>query len=342
MSDQRDSNSDRRDPLGFDEILALLIAFSAIGGILWWSIGRRAETWMSQRWSTVMPRTGEVAPSSDVPSEAAATIQTAPTAEPAKPTAPNDSSVSEEIPRSGSADAGVLIPAVVAPAVIGRHPAAPAVPTEPLASPPPIAVPSASPQPEIGFPDVPTGYWALPFITELSRRGVITGFSDGSFQPDQPLTRTQYAALLEKVLLDANQNQIAFSDVPANFWGAQAVDEAVKAGFLKGYPNETFQPDQPISKMQVLLSLANGFRLPQSANPDPTLQVFQDREQIPDWAKPAVAAAAESGVVVNYPNRDQFNPNQPATRAEVAAMLYQALTATGQLQPIQSNYIVRP
>jgi hypothetical protein len=199
-----------------------------------------------------------------------------------------------------------------------------------------------SPQAAVSFPDVPADYWASPFITELSKRGIISGFDDGTFQPEQPLTRAQYAALIGRVLLNENQNPIDFTDIPTDFWGAPAVDEAVKAGFLKGYPDATFQPNQPISKLQVLLSLTNGFRLPQSANPDAALQEFQDREQIPEWAKPAVAAATESGVVVNYPNRDQLTPNQSTTRAEVAAMLYQALTATGQLQPIQSNYIVRP
>lgn len=338
MSEQPGSNSDRRDPLGFDEILALLIAFAAVGAILWWSIGRRAETWVGQRWLTT-PGTDEVAPPSDPSLGEAATPLTeedsitAPTADP-----------SEEPLAPEAAEPSVGAPTVVAPVIVGRTPAAevpPASPTETLTS-PSIVVPPVSPQAAVGFPDVPAGYWALPFITELSRRGVISGFEDGTFRPDQPLTRAQYAALLERVLQGANQNQIAFNDIPAGFWGAQAVDEAVKGGFLKGYPDATFQPNQPISKMQVLLSLANGFQLPQSANPDAALQLFQDREQIPEWAKPAIAAATESGVVVNYPNRDQFNPNQPATRAEVAAMLYQALTATGQLQPIQSTYIVRP
>lgn len=336
MSEQPGSNSDRRDPLGFDEILALLIAFSAVGAILWWSIGRRAD-WVGQRWLTPS-RTDEVAPLVD-PSLGEAATPTTPLTESARITTPTDPRLPAEtlVP---PADPSVRAPAVIAPVIVGQTPAAEVPPsTDPLPS-PSIVVPP--PQAAISFPDVPAGYWALPFITELSRRGIITGFEDGTFRPEQPLTRAEYAALLEKVLRNANQTPIAFSDIPAGFWGAQAVDEAVKSGFLKGYPDATFQPNQPISKVQVLLSLANGFQFPKSANPDAALQVFQDREQIPEWAKPAMAAATESGVVVNYPNRDQLNPNQPTTRAEVAAMLYQALTANGQLQPIQSNYIVRP
>ncbi|NJO79199.1 MAG: S-layer homology domain-containing protein [Cyanobacteria bacterium RM1_2_2] len=341
MSDQPRSSSDRRDPLGFDEILALLIAFSAVGAVLWWSIGRSADSWVRRGFT---PRTGEVVPTVDPALSEEAIIPTTPSTERSRIIAPTPP-IPEATRRSRAVDPRVIAPAVVAPAVIGgvsTPTVPPAVPTEPLASPPPIVVPPVSPQAAVGFPDVPADYWAFPFITELSRRGVISGFDDGTFQPEQPLTRAQYAALIEQVLVNENQNPIDFTDIPANFWGAPAVDEAVKAGFLKGYPDASFQPNQPISKMQVLLSLANGFRLPRSTNPDAALQLFQDRGQIPDWAQPAVAAAAESSVVVNYPNRNQLAPNQSTTRAEVAAMLYQALTATGQLQPIQSNYIVRP
>ncbi|QYO64267.1 S-layer homology domain-containing protein [Leptolyngbya sp. 7M] len=179
-------------------------------------------------------------------------------------------------------------------------------------------------------------------IAELARRGMISGFEDGSFRPDQPVTRTQYATLVGEVLTDVQQESQAFPDVPVNFWGKPAIDEAVKSGFLRGYPDTSFQPNQPISRMEVLLSLVNGFQLPKPADPAAPLQVFQDRDQIPEWARPAVAAATQANVVVSHPNVNQFNPNQPATRAEVAAMLYQALTTTGQLPPIQSNYIVRP
>lgn len=342
MSDQRpSSNSDRRDPLGFDELLALLIAFSAVGAILWWSIGR-TENWASQ-WLAPQ-RADQVAPTTDASPEDVA-IETAPIAERVDPTplaTPGDPELADLSPRS--ADSSPVVPIIVAPDIESQSTPAtpPAVPTAPLSTTPAIVVPAVSPQAVAGFSDVPADYWAAPFITELNRRGILSGFEDSRFQPDQPVTRAQYAALLENVLLDAKQNQIAFSDIPAGFWGSQAVDKAVQSGFLKGYPDATFQPDQPITKLQLLLSLANGFRLPRPANSDAALEVFQDRAAIPEWAKPAIAAAAQSGVVVNYPDRGQFAPNQAASRAEVAAMLYQALTTTGQLQPIQSNYIVRP
>lgn len=347
------SGSDRRDPLGFDEIVALLVAFTVVGAVLWWSIGRRAETWLGEQQFPALGTEG----SQTVPED---TIRTDPQTgdvlvEPDtdRSPAPSTGLPVSPIPQTGRTGIPrtAVIPGVVAPVVpADEEPIE--QPTSPSAVPgnlstsgaaPAIVVPSVSPEAAVSFPDVPSDYWAYPFITELSRRGIISGFDDGRFQPDRPVTRAEYAALVSKVLPNNQQTQITFGDVPIGFWGAPAIDEAVKTGFLKGYPDATFQPNQAISRMQVLLSLANGFQLPKPADPDLPLQVFDDRAQIPEWAKPALAAATTSNVVVNYPNLNLVNPNQPATRAEVAAMLYQALTTTGQQLPlIESNYIVRP
>ncbi|NJO41191.1 MAG: S-layer homology domain-containing protein [Cyanobacteria bacterium RU_5_0] len=228
----------------------------------------------------------------------------------------------------------------VAPSAVTPSPT-----TDPSVATPPTPIMVAPPvsQATGEFPDVPAEYWAYPFITNLSQRGIISGFEDGTFRPEQPVTRAEYAALLERVLPpEQAQQSIAFTDIPSNYWAAPAIDEAVKTGFLKGYPEGNFAPDQPISKVQVLASLVNGVRLPESANASQTAQTFQDSNQIPQWAIPAVGTATESNIVVNYPDRAMLNPNQPITRAEIAALVYQALVASDQVEPIQSEYIVRP
>lgn len=361
MNEQPPSpGSDRRDPLSFDELIALIVAFSAIGVILWWGIGRRSENWLGQKFSTLVGKDGEAANLFDFSAADSAKTTVDPEAKVQSPESPRVSgptvsgpevSGQPNLPSTGPIVGGavVLVPAVIAPAVTA--PASPTAPTAPEAQPvpsiapsvaPSIVVPSVSADAAPTFADVPNDYWAYPFIAELSKRGILTGVADNQFQPDQPLNRAQYAALVSNVLPDNQQNQIAFSDVSSDFWGAKAIDDSVQSGFIKGYLDNTFQPDQPISRMEVLLSLTNGFGLAKSTNPDSALAVFQDQDQIPDWARPAIATATESGLVVSYPDTKVFNPNQPATRAEVAAMLYQALTASGQLAPIQSTYIVRP
>jgi hypothetical protein len=203
-------------------------------------------------------------------------------------------------------------------------------------------VPAAQATP-VEFSDVAADYWARPFIAALAQRGIVTGFSDGTFKPDEPVSRSQYAALIETIFqTDTAQNPIAFNDIPENFWATPAINTAVKTGFMKGFPEGTFQPDQPISRVQVLASLVNGLKVAQPASPTEVVKLYQDSAQIPTWAVPAAASATQTGMVVNYPARGVLNPNQPITRAEISAVVHQALVAAGKLDPIPSDYIVRP
>jgi hypothetical protein len=189
------------------------------------------------------------------------------------------------------------------------------------------------------FYDVQAGYWAQPFIQELAQRGVIQGFPDGSFRPEAPVTRAQFAAMLRQAFDRPTVRQpINFVDVPSNYWGLDAIREAYATGFLAGYPGNVFNPEQNIPRAQVLVSLSSGLGYtPASAN---SLQVFTDAGSIPDYARGGIAAATERQVVVNYPNVQVLSPNQTATRAEVAAFIYQALVNEGQVAAINSPYIV--
>jgi hypothetical protein len=189
---------------------------------------------------------------------------------------------------------------------------------------------------------VPDSYWASPFINALAQRGIAVGFEDGSFQPDRSVTRAEYAALIQAIFESGRAKPIAFADVAPDFWGARAIDTAVRTGFVKGYPGGIFSPQRAISRMEVLLSLVNGLRLQPTAAPAEVVQIYQDKATIPEWAMPAMATATQLGMVVNYPTPTLLNPKTPASRAEVAVMLYQALVATGEVAPIQSEYIVQP
>ncbi len=71
------------------------------------------------------------------------------------------------------------------------------------------------------------------------------------------------------------------------------------------------------------------------------ISFYRDAKEIPNYATDKIAAATANSLVVNYPNPKALNPNKEATRAEVAAMVYQALVRTGRLDAIQSEYIVK-
>lgn len=198
----------------------------------------------------------------------------------------------------------------------------------------------------VTFPDI-QGNWARSFIEALAARGIIKGFPDGTFRPDEPVTRVQFAAMIRQAFQRAPKRPATqFVDVPGTFWGFEAVQAAYQLGFLEGYPNSIFQPGQNIPRVQVLVSLATGLELTPPSQVASVLNTnFQDASQIPDFARNQVASATINQLVVNYPNVALLNPNQVATRADVAAFIYQALVKDGALPAVPptdvaSRYVV--
>jgi parallel beta-helix repeat protein len=190
----------------------------------------------------------------------------------------------------------------------------------------------------VAFQDI-QGHWAQAYIQALAARNVITGFPDGTFKPSDPVTRAQFATIIAKAFTPAPRRAATnFSDVAKSFWGYGAIQTAAQGGFMAGYPGGTFSPEQKIPRVQVLVAIANGLEF--GAGDVSGLSRFQDATTIPSYASTAVAAALSRQVVVNYPTVTQLSPNREATRAEVAAFVYQALVNAGKAQAISSPYIV--
>jgi uncharacterized surface protein with fasciclin (FAS1) repeats len=211
--------------------------------------------------------------------------------------------------------------------------------------------PSQSPAAKDNFSDVPANYWAQPFIQALAQRNIVTGFPDGTFKPQEPVERAEFAVMIANAF---EQNQIrplaseGFREVPNNYWAAAAIQEAFQTGFMEGYAGGLFLPEQPIPKVQAISALATGLRLSTKGSPSEILNnYYEDAEAVPDYAINPLAAATEANLVVNYPNVRVLNPQQTLTRAEAAALLYQALVRQGRLEPVANNvaaakYIVAP
>ncbi|MBE9006870.1 DUF1565 domain-containing protein [Fortiea sp. LEGE XX443] len=191
----------------------------------------------------------------------------------------------------------------------------------------------------VAFKDVPSNFWAKSYIEALASQNIIAGFPDGTFKPNEPVTRAQFATIVTKALNpSAKRSAINFKDVPSNFWAFAAIKSAYQSQFVSGYPDGTFKPQQQIPRVQALVALANGLGL--TANNQNALGFYNDAAQIPNYAVAPVAAATLRQLVINYPTVKQLAPNRQATRAEVAAFVYQALVNAGRAQPIPSPYLV--
>lgn len=314
---------DQRPPrLRDDEPIALLVAFIAFGAIFWWALSQGRGGWDV---SSLIPGLA----SSPTPTTSPSPLATATL--PLQPS-PRATGSGQGSTNSPVVD-GVPVPQPTLGTELAPVPQPTLTPTPSTGiSPAPIKpLPAPVPGQAIAFPDVPQTYWAAPFIAALSAKGIIGGFPDGTFKPNQPVTRAQYAVQLQKAFTKPDrQSPRPFTDVPANSPWAIAVDKAVKANFMNGYPEGDFRPEQKISRTEAIVSMAQGLKLTQPADPEAILQAYGDRDQVPAWARGRVAAAIQSGIFPGDPaSSKSLNPNQPATRADIAALVYKGLEASG-------------
>ncbi len=190
------------------------------------------------------------------------------------------------------------------------------------------------------FNDV-QGHWAQPCIERLAQQRIINGYPDGSFKPNALVTRAEFAAMLDTAFPDVTEVRTGgkFADVPTNYWASQAIRKAYQKGFVAGYPGGVFNPTQNIPRVQALVSLSSGLKYVPTQPALETLNgAFTDIAAIPEYSRSAIAAATEKQLVVNYPNVRTLNPNQLASRADVAAFLCQASGTTGM---VPSQYIAK-
>lgn len=319
----------RSSRLGFDELVGVIVAFSVIGVILFVSLRPKDRGFklINQRPVVVAPQADPNAIASPIPT----TVPTQPIATPL----PQQPEVVQATP---------LAPVTPTRPVPRVTPLAPVVPVPvPVPVQPVEASPSPTPVPTVSFSDVPQDFWARPYIEALAGRGIIVGYQDGTFRPNQPVTRAEFAAQLANAFeQNAVSNAVNYQDVPSDFWAASAIQEMTRSGFLRGYPRNVFRPTQQIPKVQALVALSQGLGLTPPTTPAQVLQVYQDAGQIPQYAISSVAAATQAGLVVNHPNPQVLAPNKITTRAEVAALVYQALVQTGKMPDIESEYKVNP
>lgn len=195
---------------------------------------------------------------------------------------------------------------------------------------------------ESRFRDV-IGHWAAPFIDAMANADLIKGFIDGSFRPNALVTRAQFAALLMATFPATGNDQRrfkAFRDIPSNFWARKVIYQAQAQGFLAGFPDGTFRPNDPMRRAQALVALINGLRFGQGQASE--LLVYDDRAQIPTYAVEEIAMATRRSIVVNHPDIARLRPMESITRAETTALVHQCLVNLGRMQPPNSPFIVRP
>ena len=153
------------------------------------------------------------------------------------------------------------------------------------------------------------------------------------------MTRAEFVAMVDSAFqVAAGQGKNSFKDVRGNDWFAKDVQSALAAGFVSGYPDGTFRPQQAVNRQEAASMMAKLLNLNGGENLN-----FSDANQIDNWAKPSIAGLLAKGVMTGYPG-NTFCPKKTITRAEAVVMIHKALAlqsltpATTQLQ-VSGDYV---
>ena len=141
--------------------------------------------------------------------------------------------------------------------------------------------------------------------------GYIAGYPDHTFRPAKSMTRAEAAAILARLckLTGADSAKPDFKD--ADGWYNAAINDVVKAGYMKGYPDGSFKPDQPITRAEFAVILSHVLKDTTAPNP------FKDTAG--HWAKDAIDKAYAQGIIKGYGD-NSFRPDALVSRAEAVAM----------------------
>lgn len=102
-----------------------------------------------------------------------------------------------------------------------------------------------------GLNDIRPGDWYADTVGYAVQRGIVSGYPDGSFKPNKPITRAEFAAIASRFDALAQGNAISFSDLAPSHWGYNAIRSAATKGWISGYPDNTFRPEQAITRAEV-------------------------------------------------------------------------------------------
>jgi hypothetical protein len=182
------------------------------------------------------------------------------------------------------------------------------------------------------FADVPDGYWAKSPIENNATVGLVEGYPDKTFRPENALSRAELATLLVRAkgikLPDSQARQI-FKDVKKDYWAAKYIEVAQREGLVKGYPDKTFRPNNKINKVEGIVVMA---RFDQMKLAEVSEKPYWD---VPTnhWAARYISAAKENGML-KFIERNKLRPKESLARSEAVEMLGKTSLAGGKIKDL--------
>jgi subtilisin family serine protease len=171
-----------------------------------------------------------------------------------------------------------------------------------------------------GFQDI-RGHWAQKNIASLVNRSIASGYGDYTFRPNHSISRSEAIALIAQAFRLQDTASVSFKDLNNKHWAYGYIRQGVEAGIIAGYEDNTFRPDQAISRAEMAVMIAKALKL-KGTRTEGTIP-FVDINQN-NWATPFIREMKSKGYIEGYAN-GTYLPNGKATRAEYVTLLIGAI-----------------
>ena len=174
------------------------------------------------------------------------------------------------------------------------------------------------------FNDIEAVEWARDAIVYLAQAGIVSGKSEALFYPNDHITREELVKILVLAFAeDTEAEDIYFKDVDKSAWYYAYLAKAVKAGIVSGYSEDVFGTGDPVTRQDMVAMIYRAAKF-RGINLESAAAGFADEAQIAEYARDAVGALYAKGIV-NGVDKYTFAPLEPATRAQVAKIVYRVL-----------------
>lgn len=192
---------------------------------------------------------------------------------------------------------------------------------------------------DITFGDIGNFGWAQKAIEVMASKGVVSGRGEGKFDPGANITRAEFATIIVKALgLYDEQAKNDFSDVKESDWYCTYIASAVKAGIFSGYPDETFKPNDNITRQDMAVVLGGIMKEYKGIEVEKGLEgnvSFEDSSSISEYAGEGIALSVKYNVLAGMPG-NKFAPKQSANRAQAAVVIYKLFNI--EKNSLKNNY----
>lgn len=182
------------------------------------------------------------------------------------------------------------------------------------------------------YTDMDESHWCYQSIKFLTEIGVLVGYPDGTYKPDIPVSRAEFASMVIKSLGQENTTvtqPIDYSDIQPDFWGYNIIQKAVYFDLIPNGRGTEFRPYDPVTRAEAITIAVNALTTTQISEQKAQSIIsksYEDYTQLPAWFLMAAAKSQLLDLDVITPGHEgKMEPNRPMNRAEVAALLYKMM-----------------